>query len=89
MNDRKRRIPFVLFFILTLSPEYAGPKFCLTLGYCTFFTYIVVGFHVHMVAPNPNVGFHGCFQEKCLETANIAVLFVNPHSDISAKCDSF
>lgn len=30
-----------------------------------------------------------CFQEKCLETANIAVLFVNPHSDISAKCDSF
>lgn len=32
-----------------------------------------------MVAPNPKVGFHGCFQEKYLETANIAVLFVNPH----------
>lgn len=55
MNDRKRRIPFVFSFVLTLSPEYAGPKFCPTLGYCTFFTYIVVGFHVHMVAPNPNV----------------------------------
>jgi len=27
--------------------------------------------------PNLNVGFNGCFQEKCLETANIAVLFIN------------
>jgi hypothetical protein len=60
----------IVFYINSI--EYAGPKICLILGYCTFFfahglllfTIVVVGFHEHMVAPKSECWIQWLFSGK-------------------------